>query len=448
VAFEPVAAYSETRPSPLGIGSAYCKLVGLLPFVTPESALWRLGGCAGRGETWPVYYEGELEPLLEGKVKWVVDEGVVASVCSFGNVVMEDLMTRMLAHVPHTVSGTVDSAVYVEGEGWALTSDSWTVHARAAIFGSGGFAAVATASESATLNMHSALEAHAQNDGLLWRTAQQAGWELEDLNAWYLEVLDPPPSIAQLAQAWFLWDPRATVLQENADGSFGLVYDEATSYDTRGRARRLANKSTISHYLTLDTESDSTTTDLLGPAAQQAIDAAAVPKTCTARSSRLWRNYLPTCFSALYGPVVDEDECARRVGPSDKVKLRRLKQGVIDTISGPVVDQHQRFQPAGWAVGNAASPGLTKQYVGPGSTLGNALVSAYIAAKDWSTSDAATGLPPNPPAPPPASPPPRVARQQAVTLALGAYVAASAATASGEDNPPPSFHHPPSAPVA
>merc|ERR1712137_214363 len=108
----------------------------------------------------------------------------------------------------------------------------------------------------------------------------------------------------------------------------------------------------------------------------------------------------------VYGQPVDKAECARRVGKDDKVKMQVLKQGVIDTISGPVVDSNQRFHPTGWAVGNSASPGLTKMYVAPGSTLGNALMTGYIAAKEWSGTSSSTGaLPPYPPAPPPAAPP-------------------------------------------
>ena len=60
-----------------------------------------------------------------------------------------------------------------------------------------------------------------------------------------------------------------------------------------------------------------------------------------------------------------------------------IKQGIIDTIAGPVVDSNQQFHPTGWAAGNAASPGLVGMYLGPGSTLGNALVTGYIAAVSW-----------------------------------------------------------------
>ena len=38
--------------------------------------------------------------------------------------------------------------------------------------------------------------------------------------------------------------------------------------------------------------------------------------------------------------------------------VKQLRQGLIDTISGPVVDVNQKFHAAGWAVGNAASPAL------------------------------------------------------------------------------------------
>jgi len=83
--------------------------------------------------------------------------------------------------------------------------------------------------------------------------------------------------------------------------------------------------------------------------------------------------------------AVDIEECSARVSASDAVEVNEIKQGIIDTISGPVVDAEQKFHATGWAVGNAASPGLTGMYLGPGSTLGNALVTGYIASKSWAS---------------------------------------------------------------
>lgn len=390
--FEPVAAYSDAPPDswlgrlgwwawrliPGGLGSAYCAVLTAALPVAPLllRPLWFLGGCGTRA-TWPVY-DAQLEHIFQGKVKWAVTPKREATPClQLGNLQMADLMRALLAHVPTVLTGVVNNASFSEAEGvWTLESAAFVVKSKAAIFASGGFGAVATAGELHQLHVHSTDEVHARNDGLLWRTAAAAGWAREPLNAWYLEMLDPLPP---LGPSWFLWEPRATVLQPTSDGAYALLYDEAKSYDTRGRARRRANASTESLYITLDRTSRQTTTDLLGPAAQQAIDAGEVPKSCDSRSDRLWRNYLPTC-AFVFGEPVGADECGRRVGRADTVRLRRLKQGCIDTISGPVVDMNQRFHPAGWAAGNAASPGLAQQYIGPGSTLGNALVSGYIAA--------------------------------------------------------------------
>ena len=78
----------------------------------------------------------------------------------------------------------------------------------------------------------------------------------------------------------------------------------------------------------------------------------------------------------------DREQCSARIGADDKVTVKTILNGMIDTISGPVVDKDQKFHQAGWAAGNAASPGLIPMYVGPGSTLGNAMQTGYLAAKD------------------------------------------------------------------
>jgi len=379
---KPVLAWEEgEETSRTGPGSTFCTVLGYLQSVPllgrAVPKLYELGGCAGTA-TWPPYYD-ELEEVLAGKVKQVLDESSVgASMCLFmaGAMTMGELMERMLAQVPTVITGTVLSASFDDdAQEWVLAGSDFVVRSSGAIFASGGFGTVATDEELSDLNVHSTSTVHASNDGLLWRTAKAHNWTREEVNGWYLEMTDPLPVAGP---SWFLWDARATVLQSTADGGYSLVYDEAKSYDTRGRARKAAGAATTSYYLTLDPSSNVTTTDLLGPAAQHAIDVGAVPKACSSRSDRLWRDYLHVCLND--GPPADDEECSRRVAPTDTVKLQILNQGIIDTISGPVVDKYQRFHAAGWAAGNAASPGLTKMYTGPGSTLGNALMSGYIAA--------------------------------------------------------------------
>ena len=257
---------------------------------------------------------------------------------------------------------------------WLLSGDNFRISSVAAIFASGGFGSSATAAEVAELGIHSTNEVHARNTGLLWRTAEREGWPREPLNGWYLEHMDG-------AAKWFLWEDGATVLQPEPGGGFSLVYDEAASYDTRGRARKRKDAPTELTYVYRDRTATATLTDQLGSGAQSAIDEGAVVKSCDERSPRLWRNFIAQCYASGFG-AVGKDGCASRVSSTDAVLVKSLKQGIIDTIAGPVVDMNQKFHPAGWAAGNAASPGLVPMYVGPGSTLGNALQSGYLAGKD------------------------------------------------------------------
>ena len=98
-------------------------------------------------------------------------------------------------------------------------------------------------------------------------------------------------------------------------------------------------------------------------------------------SKRLWRNFLWHVNWRPYEPPVDIVECASRILNTTLISVKEIKQGVIDTIGGPKVDINQSIISAEglYAIGNAGSPGLFNAYVAPGSTLGNALVTAYIA---------------------------------------------------------------------
>jgi len=317
---------------------------------------------------WPTYYH--MENTLYGKIKWVVDPGVTAQQCANQNLLMLPLMQRMLDHVNKIVTGTVQSATY-DGYRWSLVGDDFAVSSKISIFANGGFGAAASSEELAELGVYSNSEVHGRNTGILWQTAKAAGWPLDPLNAWYLEFVNGMPQ-------WFLWDDRATVLAQKQDGSYSVVYDESEAYDSRGRSRREHNV-TDALYIVRDPSQTSNISALLGSEAEEALKAATVPKTCDTRSKRLWRNFIPTCYN--YGVAVNMVECSTRVQPADPVRVTSIKQGIIDTISGPVVDRYQNFHPAGWAAGNAASPGLIPMYVGPGSTLGNALMTGYIAAK-------------------------------------------------------------------
>ena len=145
------------------------------------------------------------------------------------------VLTRLLDHVDTIITGRVANAEYTNDGAWHLSGDGFAVTSSYAIFASGGFGAVASADEAAQLHIHSTAEVHAStNDGLLWSMAKREGWARDPLNGWYLEHVGGVPK-------WFLWDARATVLESQPSGGYALVYDEAASYDARGRARKRAH---------------------------------------------------------------------------------------------------------------------------------------------------------------------------------------------------------------
>ena len=127
---------------------------------------------------------------------------------------------------------------------------------------------------------------------------------------------------------------------------------------------------------------DPSSSDRLDQATADHIRRLSVPKRCDIRSARLWRNFLPLVYGM--GEAVNATECAARVVDTGvAVRRRKLYQGIIDTISGPSVDVHQRVlsDTSAYVVGNAGSPSLLQAYVGPGSTLGHAFVSGFTAGR-------------------------------------------------------------------
>jgi hypothetical protein len=230
--------------------------------------------------------------------------------------------------------------------------------------------AQATPSELSAFAVASSDFVHARNTRLLRDLSLARSWEHDDLNAWYLEFSAPG------VPKWFLWDAAATVLAGNQ-----TVYNEAASYDERGRIRARRNISEAA-YLYEDAASEdgndvSVSEFVEGP----------VHKRCDSRSMRLWRNYLPLVYGI--GSGVDAQECARRVSSgASAVRIESLHQGIIDTIAGPRVDEHQRLLSDGsvYVVGNAGSPSLLQAYVGPGSTLGHAFISGFVAGRHAATS--------------------------------------------------------------
>ena len=128
-----------------------------------------------------------------------------------------------------------------------------------------------------------------------------------------------------------------------------------------------------------DPTSSYNVTSLLGPAAAEALAGSVPAKACDTRSKRLWRNFLHDSYGI--GERASRSECERRVDPSESVAARTVHPGIIDTIAGPLVDPHQQVldAPGIFVCGNAGSPALASGYLAPGSTLGNALITGYLA---------------------------------------------------------------------
>jgi len=256
------------------------------------------------------------------------------------------------------------SSARKEGGAWTLTCASGeTIRSDTLLFANGGYGAQATASELAHFAVSDTRYVHARNTRILRDTALHYGWEHDESNAWYLEFVDEQPK-------WFLWDAKATVLAGNA-----TLYDEAASYDERGRERRKCNASVA----TLLYE-DATSGDVPTAGEMAAVSGAAGAKACNTRSKRLWRNFLAQAYN---GTVVSTSECSARIRADTPVRRKAIHQGMIDTISGPKTDQHHRVRsdPSVYVAGNAGAPHLYEAYLGPGSTLGNALVSGYAAGR-------------------------------------------------------------------
>ena len=336
-------------------------------------AWYKLSGCCHAADDaplhqlpyWPTYIH--LDGLLEGHVMHISRAGETDSL----------LMSAVIAELLHAANATMIPTVVtniskdLDADAWNLLGqDHRRVVARKIIFANGGFGAQATPSELSAFAVASSDFVHARNTRLLRDLSLARSWEHDDLNAWYLEFSAPG------VPKWFLWDAAATVLAGNQ-----TVYNEAASYDERGRIRARRNISEAA-YLYEDAASEdgndvSVSEFVEGP----------VHKRCDSRSMRLWRNYLPLVYGI--GSGVDAQECARRVSSgASAVRIESLHQGIIDTIAGPRVDEHQRLLSDGsvYVVGNAGSPSLLQAYVGPGSTLGHAFISGFVAGRHAATS--------------------------------------------------------------
>lgn len=341
-------------------------------FTCTESKQWyRHSRCCSSSnvlngfQTWPAYLH--LKNSLSDRVTWISSPNA-------SNMNTKSLIEMMIMRATQEnsifIKDTVESVKQINGTWQVRLSSSEIVQSTNIIFGSGGFGKTATEEEYQTLGINSSNEVHALNSGILWNVTKENDWVKDDLNAWYVEFVDNEPK-------WFLWDSMATVL--SLDGN--LIYDESASYDERGRiAKKMGIKEAF--YVTRDPTSMKTLQSEFGDRFLQNILNNNVTKSCDTRSKRLWRNYIPNVYGI--GSKVNQSECSSRVGPRTPIVIRKIKQGIIDTISGPVVDKYQRILSTerAHACGNAASPGLFPSYLAPGSTLGNALVGGFIAGQN------------------------------------------------------------------
>jgi len=206
------------------------------------------------------------------------------------------------------------------------------------------------------------------NDGLNLRISKSLNVATTALDqAWFVETIGTEP-------AWFLWWNGSTVVDNL--GNLIPGYNERDSYDARCRARITANQ-TAPATLLVDS-----TAHLNQPHTMMINSRIYEDRTtCTASQTR-WYDFPTVC--------TDEStawSCEKRIEPNKAVKSVHLHLTAIDSNGGPRVDVNNQLEQTEcvYAVGNAAPPMLGHAYIAPGSTLGNAMVSAYVAAADLAT---------------------------------------------------------------
>lgn len=276
---------------------------------------------------------------------------------------------------------------------WNLVGKSGTVYrAKKVIFGTGGFGNHLISAELAKYGILSVDYVHAPTtpNGRMFRDlAEQEGWRMAQTSAWYLDHTQSLDASSPSVQ-WFLWNDGATVLS-NSTGGWKLVYNEAKPYDMRGHISNATNFTDGWYFF-----KDATNGKLLSEYVDvfpdylqilDAIEANTISKRCDTRSTRYWHNAPTECGYASYYPgdfssIPGVEVCEQRITATDKISFKKIYTGLIDTTTGPVVDKYQKVVDASnvYAVGNAAAPAVSPHYIGPGSTLGNALYTGYIAA--------------------------------------------------------------------
>lgn len=243
------------------------------------------------------------------------------------------------------------------------TTDGHFVSAHQVILASGGCGASRT-----DLSWKGAL---AGNDGLNLRVAQSVGTPTTKVEeGWFVEK-------GEQQIRWFLWEENATVVDQQCQPVPG--HEPTDACDARGRQRLAANKTDEDLWL-LSSASDfcGTSPVVTLPEPLSAANGSSFESTSCGPSADLWCNFLE-CF----GCPEKQAPCGSRLAEGTQECGRdRLELWVIDSDGGPVVDECNQFEGREglFAAGNAAPPMLGHACLAPGSTLGNALVSAHVAA--------------------------------------------------------------------
>ena len=306
-------------------------------------------------EYWPSYLHAK--GLFDGSVQWFSSQ-------SKTNLFQYEVVQEFLEKLTF-VQGLVES-IKKEESLWVLdVSSGITIQSPILIFANGGYGKQMNYEELKFFSINSTDYVHADNTRILKTLGEQLQWLWEPYNAWYLEFVDKQPK-------WFLWEDRATVLYNNT-----LVYNEAKSYDYRGRMRQKQNIP-IADYLYDSYNNNYNLSDLEKHAIQRNFP----KKECESRSERIWRNFLCVAYPQFFIPCVDQEQCETRI--IDKSIRKYIYQGMIDTISGPQTNLQQQVlsDSSVFIAGNAGSCKMSSFYIAPGSTLGCALVSGYIAGKN------------------------------------------------------------------
>lgn len=244
------------------------------------------------------------------------------------------------------------------------TTEGHLVSAYQVILASGGYGASRT-----DLSWKGALASG--NDGLNLRAAQSVGTPTTKVGeGWFVEK-------GEQQIRWFLWEENATVVDQDYQPVPG--YEPTDAYDARGRQRLAANKTDEDLWL-LSSASDLCSTSPVVTLSEplSAANGSSLETLRCGPSAELWYNF-PACFGCPEKQV----PCGSRLAEGTlECRRDRLELWVIDSNGGPVVDECNQFEGREglFAAGNAAPPMLGHAYLAPGSTLGNALVSAHVAA--------------------------------------------------------------------